>query len=194
MGYLPGDLISTDGADAVRFFERSPGEGPTFAGHTAGIACKGWVNEALTTITNTPWDLWLSKHPDFEIHRLVGLTIQQRIALGKTAKQGTGNLYAPLKLGAHLTDWAIAWVRWGLTFGQWEGEARVARRLLPALGIKGFEICSMHWAMVYDNTLHYREWGDPLMVNPDDMHDFIVASPRWKMVAKRENGVFTVNA
>uniref|UniRef100_A0A6H2A300 Uncharacterized protein n=1 Tax=viral metagenome TaxID=1070528 RepID=A0A6H2A300_9ZZZZ len=186
------NIIFTPGMWATRLLERTPGEDETYAGHTAGFTSPDTVTEALWRVTSTPWDEWDAKHPDYRIYRPLWVSDKQREIIAKYVLERVGDPYAPLKLGAHATDWLIAWARWALTLGQWKGEAYAARWLLSKVGLDYFKICSMLWNEGYWQ-IGYTGWGPRKMVNPDGQDDVCATDTvNWLLVREKVNGVVVV--
>lgn len=190
---LPGDLIPCGGMWIVRFCQRTPGESSTYAGHLAGVSRPGWVNHALLTVTNEPLELFDANTPEYEVWRLKGLTMAQRVALGRAAEKATKKLYGPLKLGLHLGDWALSWGLAIGTLGLVKKDVKAFRKVLSWMKLDAAPICSLHWALnAYYEVLGYDAWGAPRQQSPDSMHDYMKAHPeQWKRVFKKEAEVAT---
>lgn len=174
---LPADIIFTPGMGAIRLFQTAPGEDPTWAGHVAGLGTPSMVVEAKWKVVSTAWDKYRERTPAFEVWRHTGLTMEQREAVAAVALgfMDESVHYGWWKLGLHLGDWGLAWARWGLTAGQWEGEAYALRRLMFS---DEFPICNWVWAKAYQEAIGYRFGVKAAWTTPDTMHDHVLLHSR----------------
>ncbi len=178
MDYTPqyADVGNTHGIDAVRFFQRFPGESPSLAGHTFGISRPGTVMEALSTVREKPW---LEYDTPCIIHRCNKFTPSELKAVADFARDKfLGDAYGVLKIPTQLADWILAWGAY-YAYGR-TGELRLARKLqflrysLPN--------CHLVWAISFEDVLGYRFGCPALETNPDQILDHQQASDDWDCV------------
>jgi hypothetical protein len=175
---LPADLIFTRGASPlfgkfIRWFERSPGEEKTFAGHVGGIGSDSQsVVEALWKVTSTPYHEWAKSAPQYEIWRHYGLAPSVRHKIAAKAESYIGRDYGWWKLGAHAGDAMLT-----------KATGKEVFIFRKALFLDEYPICSWVWAYAYAKSM--MGFGIPAhAANPDDMHDYVKQAPEWGMVMR----------
>lgn len=175
----PADVVFTKGWGPVRFLQRTPGEGPTYAGHVAGMVTPGEGIEALVRVRRFSWSTFVEP---CRVYRHINLHREQRIGIVSRWEAGEGRLYAPLKLGLHAVDWGLSWALCGLTLGAVRTEVTAARRLSF---IDWLTICSQFIADGYEKGAGYSFGLGALKDNPDGMEDHCILSPDWELVFER---------
>ncbi|GAB6125024.1 hypothetical protein [Humidesulfovibrio idahonensis] len=174
--FLPGDLSFRHGQglipDAIRWAERKPGEPEAYANHVAGFTAPDMVTEALWSVQTRPYAQFNDGTP-FQVWRCMPLTDAQRQAVAAQALAYVGRDYGLLKIGAHLGDALLSRIM---------GRNVYAVRKLASLD--RYPICSWVWANAYEKALGEKKFFgvEANEADPDDMHDFVSASPAWAMV------------
>lgn len=177
--YLPGDLIFCHGAGwlqrSIRWAERKSGEAASYANHVAGIVTECEVVEALWTVLDHPYAEALANTPH-QVWRCLALTPAQRLAVAQAALDYVGREYGTLKIAAHLADALLSRLR-----GR---DVYAVRRLCS---MDRYPICSWVWAHAYA-AVGLSFGVEPDAADPDDMHDYVTASPAWVLVAEIKEG------
>src|SRR5687768_2902448 len=155
-----GDLYSKVGA----WMMCAPGEGSTYAVHTAQFLSSRRVLEMDFKVRIKSIDDVLNKQRGFEVWRCRTLSGPERQTLTRQALAYTKVRFGMLRFLAHMFDGLIS---------------RAAHRdvfLLRQLH-GGYPVCSGITSMTYDKALGYRFGVPPECADPDHIHDWLVAHP-----------------
>jgi hypothetical protein len=189
--FMPGDIISfaAVGRDWYgvfsRWLERSPGEAPTYAVHTAQFLDANRYLEldivekirATTEILKRyqAHDTW--RRRGFEVWRCKSLTDDQREAVTRQALTYLGDRFGMAKFVTHFLD--------GLVSKAARKEVFFFRRLNHN---QRYPICSWVTAFSYDRALHYRFGVPPECADPDQINDWVSSHPdEWLLVFRLED-------
>lgn len=183
--FMPGDIILFAGRGDLysrlsRWIMRSPGEGPTYAVHTAQFIDAGryieidMVGKVRATRDilkkRLARDLWTRR--GFEVWRLESLTTDERDRVTRQALTYVGAKFGMGKFFTHLLD--------GLINKLAPGEVFFFRRLNHDTR---YPICSWITAFSYDRALHYRFGVPPECADPDQIADWVNGRPHeWARV------------
>ena len=183
--FMPGDVILFAGRGDLysrlsRWIMRIPGEGPTYAVHTAQFIDAGryieidMVGKVRATRDilkkRLARDLWTRR--GFEVWRLESLTADERDRVTRQALTYVGAKFGMGKFFTHLLD--------GLINKLTPGEVFFFRRLNHDTR---YPICSWITAFSYDRALHYRFGVSPEWADPDQIADWVNGRPQeWTRV------------
>jgi len=186
---LPGDLFFTRGPSRlsrwIRACERSPGEEPSVINHVGTVAGVGTIKtapvvEALREVErHTLYEQYHGKQDYLTIYRPIGITFEQRMAIGAKAGSYVGRKYGWFKIVNHGSDYLLS-----RAVGR---DIYLFRRLCRN---GKYPICS--WVSGYSvyAVLGWKFKGlDPSVCQPDDMWDDIMGSrpPRWKPIMQLQH-------
>lgn len=171
---LSGDVFFSRSDTAlgklIRWAQRAPGEEKSWANHTGLFVETGGfeqaaVVEALGRVRLGP----LEGPIEVEVWRHSGLDADTRHRITTYAERQVGNKYGWWKLLFHLGDRLL-----------FKGEKKVS----SLLRLEKRPICSFLVAMAYSKAgIHFNGFR-PEAADPDEMHDFVKASPVWTLVGK----------
>jgi hypothetical protein len=187
--FLAGDIILYAGRDDMysrlsRWLMRTPGEGPTYAVHTAQFLSAHKILEmdfvgrikTIEDVLNKRYKLDLWERRGFEVWRCQPLTVQQRAALTRQARPYINVRFGSAKFFMYLLD--------SLASKIVHKEVRFFRSLDPS---NRYPVCSGITAIAYDKALHYRFGVAPEYADPDHIHDWVKAHPaEWVQVFRLE--------
>jgi hypothetical protein len=180
--FLAGDIILFAGqgdpySKGGAWMMRGLGEDPTYAVHSAQLLSSQWVLEMDYRVHIKSVDEVVNKPRGFEVWRCRTLTGPERKALTRQALAYARVRFGMLKFLAHLIDGLIS---------------RAARRDIFMLRRLhgGYPVCSGITAMAYDKAVGYRFGIPPECVDPDHIHDWLVAHPdEWIRVYRLEGSL-----
>jgi hypothetical protein len=195
--FLAGDIILFAGRGDVsdlvsRWIERSPGEAPTYAVHTAqfldpdrylelDIVVKIRANPEILR-KRQAHDGWQQR--GFEVWRCRQLMPEQREALTSEALAYLGETFGAAKFLTHFLD--------GIASKLARKEVFFFRRLNHD---QRYPICSWITAFSYDRALHYRFGVPPECADPDQIDDWVSSHPDdWVRVFRLEDYIHGVGA
>lgn len=171
-----GDLYARFGG----WLMRGPGEGPTYALHTAQFLDARRVLEmdfvgrvkTMDDILNQRVALHNWQRRGFEVWRCRTLSAEQCEALSDQALSYINRKFGWTKMLAHLLD--------GLMYKATRKDRFVFRRLDPD---GSSPVCSGITAFVYDRAVHYRFGVEPECADPDHIHDWLAEHPdEWERI------------
>ena len=181
MDLRPGDIVCERSPGwigrAVRWATRGRYEPPTRINHVAlGVSVDGpegpEVIEALWRVVRRP----LSRTKgEIEVWRLRGIKDKYRWDIVGEAYTYLGRRYGVGKIIAHLVDALLT-----KALGR---EIYAARRFCRQ---HRYPICSWVVAWAYFRAVDYAFGVPPTEAAPDDIHDWLTASPGWELVYHRE--------
>jgi hypothetical protein len=175
-----GDFLS----NGVRWFERSRGEAPTYAVHSAQFLDPDrYLELALVEKIRATGELLKKRQAHdvwqrrgFEVWRCRSLTPEQREALTEQALAYVGERVAIAKFITHELD--------GLINKVVRREVFFFRRLNHD---QRYPICSWVTAFTYKRVLNYQFGVPPECANPDQIDDWVSAHPdEWARVYRLE--------
>lgn len=174
---LPGDVFMTRGSGfvsgAIRFFTRTIGEKRTRVNHVGVVVSGGGLTsaavvEALIKVREIKLGDGYGppKTDKVAIYRPINLTRTEIDTIVAEAREQVGKSYGFLKIVGHFLDWLLL-------------GAYIFRRLTRN---GDYPICS--WLVAHAFAKAGKSFGvDPGAATPDDIWDFIVASPdKYEMV------------
>ena len=154
----------------IKRAEQSPVEDPSVVAHVFGVSVAGNVNkaqiiEARGRVVEGPILRYCTQDVSAVIYECKLLSEQDELEIVAEARRCVGQWYGYERLVAHLLD--------RLTGGTF------FRRLINP---KRRPICPIPWAVPYAKHGILFKGLDPVIVQPDDMHDHVRASSDWEAV------------
>jgi len=175
MQFLPGDLIFCHGSNwisrAIRWAAEHKGDETPYANHVAGFISPTDIVEALWHVTRNVYAACGTGTSPNQVWRNKSLTAENRQAVAAQALTYMGRDYGTGKIVLHLGD--------ALLTKAMGHEVYLFRR---AANIDKYPICSWVWAEAYDKVLGLRFGLPPNEASPDDMQNYVKASPEWEMI------------
>lgn len=169
---MPGDVFLTAGGSwlsrAIRWGSQQPGESPTEANHIGIVVTSGgMVVEALTRVTRRGIHRYAEQDgTKIAIFRNRTLTNAERSKVAFAASREVGKRYGYGKIVLHLLDRLL-------------GGGSLFKSLSFA---KRWPICSTLVAVAYHEIGYSFAALPPMMVQPDDIWDHVIASPNWEEI------------
>lgn len=181
---LPGDVVHVSGTSwlsrRIKRATRERGEPPSLVSHSALVVTAGDIVHAeiieavARVVRRTLGAAYLESDSGIAVSRMVGLTMDQRLAIAAAAVQFDGRAYGWLKLPLHLLD-------------SWAGRITPSGRspyLFRRLAVTPWPICSPVVVTGYLEAIGYTFGRKPpgqVQLSPDDIHDHCISrSDQWE--------------
>ena len=175
--FLPGDLVFCHGSNfisrAIQWASRHPGEKATYANHVAGFVTPQDIVEALWTVQQHPYAACSTGREPNQVWRNKMLTPQGRQAVAAYAQGYIGREYGTGKIALHFGDALLT-----------KATGREVYFFRRAANMDKYPICSWVWAEAYQAALGISFGLPASEASPDDMQDYVKASPDWVLVSE----------